>query len=96
MIFEFTIWDTHKQPIQTEDGDLVWHNVEDSDDDAPWKTFKFALEFKQVKVDYFYETVIFQQDVPVRCTRVVLSDGSSVLAKWQYDTFRERYNELKE
>ena len=68
--------------------------VEDDEDESPWKTFKFSLNYEQVKIDYFYETVIFQQDIPVRCTRVVLSDGTSVLAKLQHDTFGDKYKEF--
>lgn len=94
MMFEFNIWDTHKKPIQTEDGEVVWQTVEDDEDESPWKTFKFSLNYEQVKIDYFYETVIFQQDIPVRCTRVVLSDGTSVLAKLQHDTFGDKYKEF--
>lgn len=94
MIFEFSIWDTHKKPIQTEDGEVIWQTEEDPDDEAPWKTFKFSLNYEQVKIDYFYETVLFQRDIPVRCTRVVLSDGSSVLAKLQHDTFSERFKDF--
>lgn len=92
-LFEFTYWDTHKRPALNEDGELIWEQVEDPGDETPWKTFKFSLETDQVKVDYFYETVIFQRDMPIRCTRVVLSDGNSVFAKLQHDTFKRDYEE---
>lgn len=90
--FKFQIWDTHKEPIVGEDGDFYWRTIEDANDDFPWKKFKFTL-YPNITVDYCYETIIFQKEIPVRCTRVVLSDGTSVFAVWQLDTFDEKYAE---
>lgn len=90
--FRFQIWDLHKTSAVSEDGELYWKILDDPKDDNPWKKFKFVL-YSSITIDYFHETIIFQRDLPIRCTKVFLSDGSVVFAVWQADTFDEKYSE---
>ena len=89
MILEFKIYDLHF--------DMKWQSEENDfflqpHDGLEWLPFNFAFNPEAVKIDCFRSFVLFNNEDPIECTKVYLSDGSVLYACMTYIQFRNFYN----
>ena len=88
MFFKFKIYDIHVQQKFDDLGELFTVPY----DGVKWLTFNFAIDINAIKVEGIKEYVLFDdENNPINCTKVHLSDGSFVYAKVNFDTFEKNY-----
>nr|WP_298656326.1 hypothetical protein [uncultured Flavobacterium sp.] len=96
MLFTVQIWDRHKRTDFDELGNIIFIPIQDNNDDEPWKKFKAVIDLEEVKIDYFKEDVIFQNDeMPVQCVQLYLNDGSMLIARQSLETVVKNYEAAK-
>lgn len=88
-LFKIKIWDKHEIQTFTEEGKSVIPH-----EDKLWHKFTFGLEVDRVKIDYFKEYVLFDEDNPIRCVKIFLSDDTGLFGRYTYDTFEKYYNDV--
>lgn len=88
-IFEFRCYEKHRTQTMHEESGLF---VDAPHQDSGWRKFQFSLCVNRVCIDYFRADVIFDDDnMPIPCTRIYLSDGSFMFAELGYVAFRNIY-----
>ena len=90
MLFKFRIYDFHYYPSINEDKEVVFQ-VENLE----VKTFHLVLDLTRLGIEAYRSDVIFDANgYPIECTKVYLSDGSTVFATSKLDTFEANYAEF--
>jgi len=86
--FKFLILDKHKEErIDKTSGEIIFVPY------GEWLTFEMEIDIMEVRISRFRSDVVFNDETPMPCTKVYLSDGSFLLAKNKIDTFRKKYKE---
>ncbi len=86
-LFKFKIYDLHEKPSIIE-GEF-WFLPEE----IVWKVFDLYIDTDYIQVVSFRSYALFAGDGDVKeCTKVLLSDGSSVFATKKVDAFETNYS----
>lgn len=88
-LFSFTYWDRHKDRVIDEEGNII-----DKPRDKNWYKFKYIFDVNEVRITDFNSTVIFEDDdTPIECTEVTMSNDKIFYAVNKIDTFEKNYRE---
>lgn len=88
-LFSFTYWDRHYN-INTDDIGEVFSTPRDKG----WYKFKMFIDVNERRIDRFYSYVIFNEDDdPIECTAVMLTDGDIYYCVNKIETFESNYRE---
>lgn len=87
-IFKFRIYDKHENQSFDEGGDIIIKPFDE------WVTFTFIMDVNELRIIAFRSYVLFTEDnTPIECTKVFLTDNSFVFAVNKIDTFEKNYKE---
>jgi len=88
MIYNFKIYDCHEKQNFCEDGTFITEPFD------WWHKFELTIFLQDTWITGFREYTLFDSELnPTQCTRVYLSDGSTVFAVSKYDTFKKNFIE---